>query len=87
MVKLQAAKKFVRFEIEALDDNVLDRAARLLDLAFGPGIPGLGNLVIDVILCAGVFKSARAEVFAVAMASLINGTADPPPPDIMSGTP
>lgn len=47
-----AAELFVVVIVEALDGGVLDRAVHPFDLAIGPGVPDLGEAVLDPVLFA-----------------------------------
>ena len=44
--------------------GLFNGAVHALDLAIGPGMLGLGETVIDVILSAGEFEGVGAEDFA-----------------------
>ncbi len=56
-----AAELIVGVVVEAPDGCVLDGAVHSLDLAVGPGMPWLGQSVINVGEGAGVFKRVRSE--------------------------
>ena len=45
----------------AFDGCVLDRAVHSLDLPVGPGVLGLGQPMVDVVLGAGVFEGVRPD--------------------------
>lgn len=51
--------------VEALDGGILDSPVHSFDLTVGPGVPGLGSSVLDVVSGAGVFEGMGAEEFSV----------------------
>ena len=56
-----ASQLLVGLVEEAFDRRLLDGAVHALDLTVGPGVPGLGEAMIDIVLRAGEFESVSAE--------------------------
>lgn len=54
----------VSLVVEAFDSGVFEGAVHALELAIGPGMLGLGQAMIDVVLGAGVLEGMRPEQFA-----------------------
>jgi hypothetical protein len=59
---LQVGSQLVMGLVElAFDSCVLDGAVHSFDLPIGPGMLGLGQAMIDVVLGAGVFEGVRPD--------------------------
>ena len=56
-----ASKLIMGFAVEAFDRRLLDRSVHALDLAVGPGMLGLGKVMVDVGLGAGIFEGVSPE--------------------------
>src|ERR1700730_13558814 len=64
-VRQVGAQLLVGLVVEAFYGRLLDRAVHAFDLAVCPGMPGLGQAMINVILGTGVLERMRPEWLAV----------------------
>ena len=63
------------FVVEALDGRVLlDGAVHPLDLTIGPGVPGPGHSMIDIVASARYFKGGAQNGLLRASIPLISAT-------------
>ena len=56
-----AAELIMGFVMEAPDGGVLDRPVHALNLTIRPRVLGLGQAVIDIDDCAGIFEGMSSE--------------------------